>query len=201
MYNPYDLVPLLINGKQIYGRPIELDSVIVNHTKITNGFGSLVKPSKLSTTCPDCGQGLMLDVKLSEPPFFYSTDCYICRPTKPENTIFVNPLIDSIGHDELDPLMNVKIEPNITTTVAERNEEKQRLKKKKKKANSKHESKKNDVIRPHADNQNLDTAEDHDTIRLHADNQSLDTAEECDLENLLSESNQSDFDDGDLVDP
>ena len=69
-YNPYDPIPVSINGSQLmYARPIEFDSDIANSKDSTNAFGYLVKPTKIQATCPDCGAGLDIEVTLPDPPF------------------------------------------------------------------------------------------------------------------------------------
>lgn len=109
MYNPYDLVPMVINGVEIFGRPIEFDSPIADYNKMENAFGNVVKPSKLSTVCPNCGQGLVVHVKLMDPPFqpiHYS--CEHCIPPEPViNDPFNNPIESGrIPASELDPLLH-----------------------------------------------------------------------------------------------
>jgi hypothetical protein len=106
MYNPYDLIELSINGSQIYGRPIELDSDIVDQNTMRNAFGSIVKPSRISTVCPDCGQGLELSVALGEPPFdTQSVSCEYCYPAPPPIADpFMSPIDDGrILAETLDP--------------------------------------------------------------------------------------------------
>lgn len=110
MYNPYDLVKMTVNNKEIFGRPIALDSDVVNNNDLTNAFGNIVKPTKLSTVCPDCGQGLEFDVILDIPPFStVNRRCYICSP---ETAIvsadpFMNPVADGrISEFDLDPLLH-----------------------------------------------------------------------------------------------
>lgn len=109
MYNPYDLVPMLINGQEIHGRPIEFDSEVADQNAMTNAFGNVVKPSKLSSCCPDCGQGLEYDVYLDEPPFSaVQKICYHCNPAPgPQDDPFMNPITDGrIPEHELDPLLH-----------------------------------------------------------------------------------------------
>lgn len=55
--NPYNLIPLIINGISTYGRPIEFDSEPCNGTAL-NKDGVLIKPTKCAVTCPQCGSGL-----------------------------------------------------------------------------------------------------------------------------------------------
>lgn len=124
-YNPYDLVQLLINGKPITGRPYEFDSNVVNQKKMTNAFGTIVKPTKVATVCPDCAQGLLLDIKLGEPPFApYSVSCQYCRPGPPPlSDPFVNPVkTGRVTHQELNPLLAdpVKPLPQTQGSVADR---------------------------------------------------------------------------------
>lgn len=107
-YNPYDLVPLLINGKAITGRPFEFDSEVVNQKKMTNAFGSFIKPTKVATVCPDCSQGLLLDVRMGEPPFApFVTLCQYCHPAPPPlPDPFINPVKSGrIPAADLDPLL------------------------------------------------------------------------------------------------
>lgn len=124
-YNPYDLVPLLINGKPITGRPFMMDSDVVDQKTMKNAFGVLVKPSKVMTLCPDCLQGLEVDVKLGEPPFkpvVYS--CKYCKPAPaPSVDPFVNPVkTGRVPAQELDPILHDPMKPLAETkgTVADR---------------------------------------------------------------------------------
>lgn len=106
MYNPYDLIELLVNGSHIHGRPIELDSDIVDQRTMRNAFGSIVKPSKVSTVCPDCGQGLQFYVTLGEPPFdTQNVSCEYCNPAPPPIVdAFINPINEGkIPAEILDP--------------------------------------------------------------------------------------------------
>jgi hypothetical protein len=108
-YNPYALVPLLINGKAIDGRPFEFDSAVVNQNTMKNAFGNFVKPSKVMSVCPDCGQGLSIALKLGEPPFQpVAYSCHYCHPTPPPLVDpFVNPLVSGrVPIAELDPLLH-----------------------------------------------------------------------------------------------
>lgn len=107
-YNPYDLVPLLINGQAITGRPFEFDSEVTNQKKMTNAFGAFVKPTKVATVCPHCAQGLLIDVKMGEPPFTpFVTLCQYCHPTPPPlPDPFINPVKSGrVSHTDLDPLL------------------------------------------------------------------------------------------------
>lgn len=106
-YNPYDLVPLLINGKPLSGRPLEFDSVVVDQKEMKNSFGSYVKPTRLSTVCPDCGAGLVVDVVLPEPPFKeVSITCEYCHAPPPPVDPFENPLdTGRVDMRDLDPLV------------------------------------------------------------------------------------------------
>lgn len=124
-YNPFDLVPLTINGKPITGRPFQFDSDVVNQKTMTNAFGALVKPSKVMTMCPDCGQGFELDVKLGDPPFQpYAVACPICKPAPPPlQDPFVNPIkTGRIQAFELDPILHDPKQPLVEKagTVADR---------------------------------------------------------------------------------
>ena len=113
-YNPYDLVPLLINDKEIYGRPFEFDSDVADQKTMKNAFGEYVKPTKISTVCPDCGQGMMIDVRLDEPPFVpFATNCDKCNPNPVKTPDpFVEPVASGrVQNYELDPLLHDPREP------------------------------------------------------------------------------------------
>jgi len=124
-YNPYNLVAMSINGTEIYGRPMEFDSEIVDFQKMINAFGYAVKPSKLSTICPNCGQGLEVVVSLPDPPFpVVEYTCQYCNPSiTPISEPFNNPIeTGRISQHELDPLlydMSKKLQPS-EQSVAER---------------------------------------------------------------------------------
>lgn len=124
-YNPYDLVPLILNGHTTYGRPVEFDSVITNHKNMTNAFGNIMKPSVVSTTCPDCGQGYTLSIECGDPPFeAIEINCPICRPNveMPESP-FIDPVeAGVIGEHQINPEI-ADIKTGIkeeSSTVAER---------------------------------------------------------------------------------
>jgi hypothetical protein len=113
-YNPYGLVPLLINGKAIDGRPYEFDSDVVNQKTMKNAFGEFVKPSKVVSVCPDCSQGLQIDVQLGEPPFTpVHYTCRFCRPAPlPLPDPFVNPTVSGrVPAFELDPMLRDPVKP------------------------------------------------------------------------------------------
>lgn len=125
MYNPYDLLTIVINGEQTYGRPIEFDSEVKNFDTMENAFGCLVKPTKYSTTCPHCGAGLILDVLFDyEPPFRSVVDrCPICRPDdKIAFDPFVNPIENRrITKEDLDAVITESDAIEVPqTTVADR---------------------------------------------------------------------------------
>jgi hypothetical protein len=131
MYNPYDMIEIILNGKSEYARPCEFDSDVVDHKNMKNAFGYYVKPTKAITTCNKCGQTVYVDLNLDDPPFAaVVARCVICNPEpiKPNNP-FVNPLkVNAVGRVELDPLIldNRKAGEPATTTVAERQEKKKR---------------------------------------------------------------------------
>lgn len=94
LYNPFDPVAIIINGTGFSARPVEFDSTPSRGSDHLNDFGGFVKPSRITTTCPDCGQGLMFDVQLSDPPFgAVELDCYICKPAP---KIVADPFVDPI---------------------------------------------------------------------------------------------------------
>jgi len=122
-YNPYDLIPLKINGSSTYGRPVEFDSVIADQKTLKNAFGQLVKPSRLSTTCNDCGQGFLFYVDLEEPPFSMDINCPLCKPVPYCDEPFVDPVKEGLVKEhEINPSLvdlNKGLEAT-ETTVADR---------------------------------------------------------------------------------
>jgi hypothetical protein len=125
-YNPYDLIPTKINGKDFQSRPIAFDSDVVDNQAMTNAFGNIVKPTRVSTICPDCGQGLEYDCDFKIPPFYLEVNCYHCNlaPPPPADP-FVNPLdTGRIDDYELDPILHDPNEKIVGeddgTTVADR---------------------------------------------------------------------------------
>jgi hypothetical protein len=97
-YNPYDILTISINGKNTYARPTEFDSVASSNNSTKNSFGFYVKPCSVVTTCPDCGQGIILSVKYPDPPFpIMNFECYICESKRSSiKNPFVNPLTSGI---------------------------------------------------------------------------------------------------------
>jgi len=123
-YNPYELLNINVNGKKAYGRPVEYDSSTTGPNSVKNIFGYYVKPIKMVTTCPDCGQGLELNVRYPDPPFpVVDFACYIC---KSQSNIVRDPFIDPLKSgritlEDLNPHI-YKLERHDLgdTTVAER---------------------------------------------------------------------------------
>lgn len=107
-YNPYSLLSLIIDGQSIYGRPFEFDSEIADQRSMKNAFGQFVKPTKISTLCPKCGQGLFISITLPDPPFApIHCLCGVCSPPLPQlSDPFVNPLNSGrVPEFSLDPLL------------------------------------------------------------------------------------------------
>jgi hypothetical protein len=123
-YNPYELLNININGKKAYGRPVEYDSGTTGPNSVKNSFGFYVKPIKIVTTCPDCGQGLELNVRYPDPPFpVVEFACYICRS---KSQAVIDPFVDpfkggNISLEDINPSI-YKLERHDLgdTTVAER---------------------------------------------------------------------------------
>ncbi len=125
-YNPYDLVELTITGKKstfnTYGRPVEFDSIIADYTKMTNNFGQLVKPTKVTTTCEDCGQGYTVDIVMpAAVGQKIVLNCQICNPkqTLVDLEPFINPVeSNQIRESELDPsLLDLSEKPQVNDLV------------------------------------------------------------------------------------
>ena len=123
MYNPYDLVQLKINGHELYGRPVEFDSEPVDTHTMLNKDGNILRPTKITSTCPDCGQGLLFDVKVGDPPYYIELDCYLCVvKTQPHINPFMNPIEDGrIKQSDIDPLLyNNENLIDVATAVSDR---------------------------------------------------------------------------------
>ena len=186
-YNPYDQVQLIINGKPIYGRPTAFDSDVVDYKEMKNAFGKYVKPTQVVSTCPDCGQGFTLNIRLYGPPFdAYDCTCPICKkPPAPIPDPFINPISSGrITLNELDPMLhNISIPIDIpNSTVADR------LKKSDKKPKTKKTKKQSQTKQPIDERPSLDGFIEHE-VKLHK----LESAQgmEGDEQDL--------FDDGDMV--
>lgn len=107
-YNPYDLIRIRINGQPTYGRPTQLDSTIVNQKTITNEFGKIVKPSRIVSTCVQCGHSVDATIRLNDPPFDIVD--IICSRCKPPIDVFHDPF--------LNPLNSGRIAPSHLDTLA-----------------------------------------------------------------------------------
>lgn len=59
-YNPYNPVQVDIGGQTIDGRPFEFDSEAVDGFK--NAMDRIIRPTKIATVCPHCGQGIVVEV-------------------------------------------------------------------------------------------------------------------------------------------
>lgn len=100
-YNPYELLRLLVNGQETYGRPYEFDSEVVDQLKMTNAAGEPVKPTKLVTSCPGCGAGLQFECVLPSPPFgILQYRCEHCDPGLPS---FQNPFHNAVRTGRIAP--------------------------------------------------------------------------------------------------
>ena len=126
--NPYDIVEIKINGHPMHGRPFEFDSDPVNSNTCENASGEVIKPTKLNSVCPDCGQGLELEVHPDDPIGIIPIDfnCYICNSSAPKEKVdpFFNPIEEGRATtSELDPLLYNAGQsglPNEESTVADR---------------------------------------------------------------------------------
>jgi len=125
-HNPYDPVPLIINGKTVYGRPVEFDSEPAGSDTVLNAGGEPIRPTSLQTACPDCG----LEIRLAPgaPPSAcheYVAEC----PRRPSPAAaerampdpFQNPHLEGImEYEEVDTDLMVALSPPAGGTVASR---------------------------------------------------------------------------------
>ena len=133
-YNHFELLELSVNGHETYGRPVEFDQESVGQTS-KGADGKWVKPVKASSTCPDCGQGFIVAIFLSDPPFErVDLNCPICRPAPlPMQDPFSNPFkTGRITAASLEPMVRDADKPidKAKTTVAERLQTAKKAKKK-----------------------------------------------------------------------
>ncbi len=114
MYNPYDLMQITIDGQPTQGRPFQFDSYVHDQMTMKNIEGNLVKPIKLSTICPKCGSGMIINLPvLPDPPFdILNFSCIECNPpVEPMPDPFMNPVnAGRMGKSELDHLLAEDIE-------------------------------------------------------------------------------------------
>jgi hypothetical protein len=109
-YNPYDLITITFNGQSgLYARPIELDSEIVDHNKMTNAAGELAKPKTFVTTCPTCGDGVQFEADVYQPYHVDYTCEYYCDRCPIKTKPSVNPF-RTVDID-LNPVVSETIEP------------------------------------------------------------------------------------------
>lgn len=78
MNNPYDLIKIKINEQEIYARPVAFDSVPVNTHTLLNKDGNMIRPTMVSSICPDCGQGLEVNISKEQLLEEISVVCHIC---------------------------------------------------------------------------------------------------------------------------
>lgn len=122
MYNPYDLVKIKINGHDTYGRPVAFDSTPVDTHTLLNKEGLIISPVLLTSVCPDCGQGLEINVDRKLLSESVDIKCHLCQkeyivsvpPTKP-----VKPNEQAV--EPPDPLLCTSTNIlDVNTTVSER---------------------------------------------------------------------------------
>jgi len=114
-YNPYDILEISINGNKIHARPFQFDSEPSNYQTLENKEGRIIRPTKLASICPDCGQGLEIDIDLQDAPegwhqvsTYLSFNCYLCNANEVLviQDPFFNPLEDGrVEEKDIDPLL------------------------------------------------------------------------------------------------
>jgi hypothetical protein len=130
-YNPYDLVPIQLNGHLIYGRPFEFDSEVHDQMNMTNERGLYVVPTTVVACCPDCGAGFSISTSFIQPPFPIIKHSCNCQD-EPVIDPFRNPLtFGDLQQHDFDPILKVPTTQEIveaSETVQERLEEVQDFK-------------------------------------------------------------------------
>ncbi len=97
MNSPYDMVTARMqtaNGTmEVYMRPFQFDSEPVDLNTMKNAFGLVIRPTRLSSSCPNCG--CLVDVEVTTDLLYKCGECYR-EPKKPVFTPFVSDPIASI---------------------------------------------------------------------------------------------------------
>lgn len=116
MQNPYDLIKIKINGKESYGRPVDFDSVPIDTHTLLNKDGVMIRPSVLTSICPDCGQGLVISVTVEEYPNNIIKECELCAASHKRPVKRINKLVDqkTLSKDKISSVMDIQ------STVKER---------------------------------------------------------------------------------
>jgi hypothetical protein len=91
--NPYDLITVSIGATPTQARPYEFDSEAVDQNA-RNAQGQAIKPIKAMATCPNCGAGIDIDLRLGT-----QVGCDSCGLGQTPQAIplpdpFCNPLTD-----------------------------------------------------------------------------------------------------------
>lgn len=96
MSSPYDMVEARVltgNGKMTtLMRPYLFDSEPVNMDTLKNHFGYVIRPTKLTASCPNCGN--LLDVDVTTDLTYKCLECYKEPKRKIINPFVVDPLSD-----------------------------------------------------------------------------------------------------------
>lgn len=94
MSTPYDLVEVRVltgNGKMsTLMRPYMFDSEPVDMNTLKNHFGNVIRPIKLTASCPHCGS--LLDVEVSSDMTYKCEECYKEPKRKVFNPFVIDPL-------------------------------------------------------------------------------------------------------------
>lgn len=95
MSSPYDMVEARVltgNGKMTtLMRPYQFDSEPVNMDTLKNHFGHVIRPTKLTASCPNCGN--LLDVEVSTDMTYKCFECF----KEPRKKVFSPFVIDPLS--------------------------------------------------------------------------------------------------------
>lgn len=107
-YDPYTLVPLVVNGLPVHARPLALSAVPVDANSTNDRDGNPIYPIECVTTCPQCGDALT--VPLGGPvTAAYPVDCLDvteCRVRK-RAKVAVEEMPDPFHNPFLEGLMSM----------------------------------------------------------------------------------------------
>lgn len=119
MTSPYDMIEATIStGKGVMPillRPYRFDSEPVNLDTLKNAFGNVIRPTQLSSSCPNCG--VMVDVAFNIDMKYKCEECYVAPkikyisafvedPISPIRDLIYTPIEESIDTED-DNLTNL----------------------------------------------------------------------------------------------
>lgn len=95
MNSPYDMVKARMKTAkgimEVYMRPFQFDSEPVDLNTMKNAFGFVIRPTRLSSSCPHCG--CLVDVEATTNLLYTCGECY----KEPKRPVFIPFVVDPIS--------------------------------------------------------------------------------------------------------